>query len=225
MKLKVGLFIAIILAAGYIISSHSTRPYDTGSQSKTASVAAALAPVNLTASAVPSDEAIMTPTLAAPAAAAPLLNLTSAPALTDAEKEAVRNYLIETNALAFPGPEIITLNILQARDGKPQPLVSTAAEILAKTQKLTDIAPPAALKEFHDSSIRNLAAYANLLNKIAKAGAPANMLTIMNSNELNQARLESQALINQLKALVTKNNIDLPSDVLPATPLPALNKQ
>lgn len=220
MKLKIGIFIAIVLAAGYFISNGQARP-PVSHQSTTASVAAALAPVALTASPVPSDQAIMTPTLAANV----LLDLAGAPTLAPAEQEAVRSYLIQTNALAFPGPEIITLNILQAHDAKPQPLLTTAAEILAKTQKLVDIAPPPSLKEFHDSSIKNLALYANLLTKIAKANTPANMLTVMNSNEFNQARLESQALINQLKAIVTKNNIDLPADVLPATPLPTLNKQ
>lgn len=235
MKLKIYLLIALGLAASYTLLSNGSsvtvsRPPAARQAINATALAITPVPVNNVASAKPSAEAIMTPTLTAPVAAAPpaaldkpLLDLISAPTLTPPEQAAVRDYLIKTNALAFPSPEIITFNILQARDAKPQPLLATVAEILAKTQQLADLTPPASLQEFHNSSIKNLAVYADLLKKISNAGAPANMLTVMNSNEFNQARLESRALVTQLRAIVNKNNIELPTDVLPATPLPTLS--
>ena len=144
-----------------------------------------------------------------------------APALAEAEKQAVVSYLTAAAKVDMPTPDLVTFAILQARDNKPAEIIGLAPRIQAAADSLGAITPPAALTEYHGASVLNLRAYANALSAVAaKTGQPAEMLTALNSPAYNAARQEARSLLKNLRALILKNEIIVGSGVLPSTALP-----
>lgn len=151
-----------------------------------------------------------------------MLDLSSAPVLTAAEKTAAVKYLTQSAAFDTPSPELITFGVIQAQNGKPQELKDAVGRLKKSANELAQLVPPAAMASFHQQSLTALRQYADLLDQVSRASSAEAGQAILTNEQFNQVRRVGQALIQEIRALVAKNSLTLPAEVLPDTPLPTL---
>ncbi len=136
-------------------------------------------------------------------------------------KSAMEKYLIDSANLNFPDNTDVSLALFEARDGNPSKMNNLIKLFKEKIPKLEKLTPPDELKEFHEKSLISIKNYVSQLEKIAQfSGNREKILEVLNSQEMNTARNTARELLTNLREIVKKYNLSIPTEVLPKDKIP-----